>query len=715
MKKVIAFCFTLFLFLLITGKSYASNFSDTFQDADGVTLPSHNAQWDATSCSPIFILSNQAVLYNGEVRCENNDSVTNGYIEAVIDDEVNGNDHRLYFRDGNAACMFRNDLGVKIYSSTSNPDWNRQPYSLGVHTFKCEINGTTANAYIDGNLIQTLLNVTNTGSNFYIDVYRNKIYHSVNVVDYDNPTPIPTNTPTPTPTPSPTPTTVFSDDFHDANGTSLHAHNPLWSCTSAVINNNELEIGTNDWYCSLPLNIANGYIEVVEDIEDQNDGSIFHVRNGNINFANNRNHYGTEIYNGITSTYNAANEYFYGSEYSGIHTFRYEFQGDLLKTYADGSLMNVVLTSVLDRGDVNIEFYGNGNIYKSINVVDYDNPIPTNAPPAISSIPTPTPINEGNTFSSTGSFTDPDSTTWTATVDYGDQSGAQTLPLSGMNFSLSHQYIDEGTYTVTVKVTDNQGATGTGTATVTVNNATPSVGAITVSSPVIQVNGSTTASATFTDAGVKDTHTAIWDWGDSTNGTPDTTPGTVTESNGSGTVGPDSHTYTAAGVYTVKLTVTDDDGTQPGTQTFQYVSVYNPTPQGLFSAGQKYTSPAGAYPQNTSLTGEVHFGLSYKYQGTMPTGDRQFSLDFNAANLHFNATTISSLVISNGIGTLTGTGTLSGSSSTYNFLVTGSESANTIRIQIKDQSGNTIYDTQSGAADTATPTTTVTAGTVLAH
>src|ERR1051326_5571561 len=51
---------------------------------------------------------------------------------------------------------------------------------------------------------------------------------------------------------------------------------------------------------------------------------------------------------------------------------------------------------------------------------------------------------------------------------------------------------------------------------------------------------------------------------------------------------------------------------------------------------------------------------------------------------------------------------------TYNFLVTGSESANTIRIQIKDSANNVIYDTQPGDADTATPTTMVTAGTVLA-
>src|SRR5579864_1153098 len=76
-------------------------------------------------------------------------------------------------------------------------------------------------------------------------------------------------------------------------------------------------------------------------------------------------------------------------------------------------------------------------------------------------------INEGDTYSANGSFTDtnPNATSWTATVDYGDGGGAQSLALSGMNFSLSHVYKDNGTYTVTVSVTDNQGLTGTGTAT----------------------------------------------------------------------------------------------------------------------------------------------------------------------------------------------------------------------------------------------------------
>ena len=95
-----------------------------------------------------------------------------------------------------------------------------------------------------------------------------------------------------------------------------------------------------------------------------------------------------------------------------------------------------------------------------------------NQPPSINPISNAT-LNEGDTYSAAGLFTDPDSTSWTATVDYGDGSGIQPLTLSGMNFSLNHQYAVSGTYTVTVSVTNNQGATGTTIAIITVNDVPP--------------------------------------------------------------------------------------------------------------------------------------------------------------------------------------------------------------------------------------------------
>jgi DNA/RNA endonuclease G (NUC1) len=70
-------------------------------------------------------------------------------------------------------------------------------------------------------------------------------------------------------------------------------------------------------------------------------------------------------------------------------------------------------------------------------------------------------------YTASGSFTDPGADPWTATVDYGDGTGPTPLALSGMSFSLSHTYRTAGTFTVTVAVSDDH-ATSTSSSTVTV-------------------------------------------------------------------------------------------------------------------------------------------------------------------------------------------------------------------------------------------------------
>ena len=71
-----------------------------------------------------------------------------------------------------------------------------------------------------------------------------------------------------------------------------------------------------------------------------------------------------------------------------------------------------------------------------------------------------TNLNEGATFTGSGSFVDPDTDVWTATVDYGDGSGVQSLTLDAdKSFALSHRYDEVGDYTVIVIVNDGT-ATG---------------------------------------------------------------------------------------------------------------------------------------------------------------------------------------------------------------------------------------------------------------
>jgi PKD repeat protein len=63
-----------------------------------------------------------------------------------------------------------------------------------------------------------------------------------------------------------------------------------------------------------------------------------------------------------------------------------------------------------------------------------------------------------------------------------------------------------------------------------------------------------TVGADFTDPGTLDTHMGTIDWGDGSVLAAD-----LTETGGSGSVS-GMHTYTRPGVYTVRVSVADDDG-----------------------------------------------------------------------------------------------------------------------------------------------------------
>ena len=74
----------------------------------------------------------------------------------------------------------------------------------------------------------------------------------------------------------------------------------------------------------------------------------------------------------------------------------------------------------------------------------------------------------GETYSAPGSFGDPGADVWSATVNYGEGGGAQPLALVGKSFAVAHTYADSGTFTLTVSVSDDGGATGASSATIRV-------------------------------------------------------------------------------------------------------------------------------------------------------------------------------------------------------------------------------------------------------
>jgi PKD repeat protein len=162
---------------------------------------------------------------------------------------------------------------------------------------------------------------------------------------------------------------------------------------------------------------------------------------------------------------------------------------------------------------------------------------PVNDPPIVTLYSNP-PADEGERIYFSGHYIDPDyQDTHTFTCDYGDGStySGPIVP--------SHVYGDNGVYTVTVTVTDNNGASGSDSKSVTVNNVAPVANA----GPDQTVNEGDVISfaGSFADDGWLDTHTVEWDFGDGT-----TASGTLTP----------NHVFEENGIYTVTLDVTDDDG-----------------------------------------------------------------------------------------------------------------------------------------------------------
>lgn len=252
---------------------------------------------------------------------------------------------------------------------------------------------------------------------------------------------------------------------------------------------------------------------------------------------------------------------------------------------------------------------------------------------------------------------------------------------------------------------------GHNTYTVTYN-APLAVNQIVVSNSTIQVNNSITATGSFTDQNVTNMHTAIWNWGDG-----NTSTGVVTESNGSGSVS-GVHTYTAAGVYTVDLTVTDSGG-KTGIASYQYVVVYDQS-AGWVSGGKQFNSPPGAVTGNFGVTGNVDFGFQAKYaNGSMVPSGKNISFSFPAGNINFSSSAYQWMVVNGSKAIFKATGTLNGVTG-YTMLVSAIDQSAThdnglIRFQLKDLSNNIIYDTQQGELDTVNPITPISKGKINVH
>ncbi|HYK03070.1 MAG TPA: DNA/RNA non-specific endonuclease [Thermoanaerobaculia bacterium] len=238
---------------------------------------------------------------------------------------------------------------------------------------------------------------------------------------------------------------------------------------------------------------------------------------------------------------------------------------------------------------------------------------------------------------------------------------------NGTGNAVSFTPDDNGSYVISAAVTDGT-ATANASATVAVTNAGPTIAGITGPSGSQSIGTAVSVTVNATDAGTADTHTATFTWGDSTSTTVNCVAGTCST----------SHTYATAGIYTVAIVVTDDDGAS-ATSTLGNVVITDAN-AGFITGGGWISTPSG----------KANLNVNAKYQ---KNGTATGSTSFTVSGSSFASTSYDWLVISGTTATLQGSGTINGTGN-YGFTVTATDAGNdTFAIRVFDKTTNaTVYE-----------------------
>ncbi|WBQ02243.1 S8 family peptidase [Kribbella sp. CA-293567] len=233
-----------------------------------------------------------------------------------------------------------------------------------------------------------------------------------------------------------------------------------------------------------------------------------------------------------------------------------------------------------------------------------------------------TTVAEGTDFAVKARFSDPGwADTYSASVEWGD--GTTSTPAAGVTTQGpptdlgqivgNHVYADNGSYTVKVTVTDDDGGTSSASFAVQVSNVAPAVTIDPAQVKTITEGSVLATKGSFVDPGWGDTYSSeiSWGFGAPTSGALMLTNDGAPADQGAVT---GSRAYGDNGSFTVGLTVSDDDGGS-GTASFP-LQVTNVAPTAAIDE-------SGATVVNGVPTFIAHSGqpVSFKARSTDPGSD----------------------------------------------------------------------------------------------
>ena len=350
---------------------------------------------------------------------------------------------------------------------------------------------------------------------------------------------------------------------------------------------------------------------------------------------------------------------------------------------------------------------GGYNEYTTVVTVD-------NVPPT-AALSNNGPVHEGSpaTITVSNQYDPGISDTFTYSFDWNNDGIYEIVDQIGA--SAQYTWFDNGLYTVKAKIKDKDGGYNEYTTDVSVNNVPPTIVSMTgPPTDPVRIGNSIYLLGVFTDPGTLDSHIALIQWGDGLTTTVNLPAGVYQVNR--------SHTYTNIGVYTITLTITDDDGGFDTKNIQTYVVIYDPN-CGFVTGGGWGNIPVGSYPANPNLGGRVNFGFVAKYKKGSLTPEGNTEFQFQVGDMNFHSHVYEWLIVIGPKAVYQGNGTINGQGH-YGFRFTvidgklsGGGGVDRFRMKIWDEDNNNqiIFDNNMGVPDNQDPLTPLSGGQITVH